>query len=132
MAKLSEHLTDRGLPIQNRGLPALNLDEVARTAVPSEWDIESLFGDILMCEFIDENEHGDVMKGGIFVKQEISHNLWRVAKVIMKGPGVSDQIEVGDHLMIPGNKGLPGISKEGKTLIFLNEERLFAKVKKPD
>ena len=46
----------------------------------------------------------------------------------MIGPSVPAGINVGDTLMIPGDRGLEGMSKDNEKLIFINAERIFAKV----
>lgn len=127
-----EHVLQKQLPDQNRGLPALNLDEVQRQKVPMDWDITDVFGDILMCKYIDENDHGEVLRDGVWLRQDVTHNLWRVVEVLKTGPGCSGNISVGDKLMIPGDKGIPSVSNKGERLIFVNEERAFAKVEKKD
>jgi len=129
MTKLIEHVAQQALPNENRGLPTLNLDECERTGLPMDWDIIGVFGDILMCKYVDENPHGEVLRNGIYLKQEVTQNLWRVVEVLIVGPSASKNVNVGDLLMIPGDRGIPGLSKDGTKLIFINEPRAFAKVK---
>ena len=130
MSKSVEHKTDRGLPTGNFGMPSLNLDQCNRTAIPSDWDITEVFGDIIMCKYVDENATGEVQRNGIWVQRDVVKHLWRVVEVVLKGPSVPAGIEVGDYLMIPGDRGLEGMSKDGLKLIFINAERIFAKVSK--
>lgn len=117
------------LEIINRGVPSLDLDGYGREALPTDWDIVETFHDIIMCEYADETETGEVNRGGILLQKEMVHQLWRVVKVLMKGHAVTDRIKVGDYLMIPNDRGIKGVNKDKKNIIFLNEERIFAKVK---
>lgn len=119
-----------GLPANVHGLPSINLDEMGGTVIPSEYEVVSVLGDILMCEIVDESDSGEICRNGIWVKQEITQKLWRVAKVVKKGPNCSVNINVDDLIMYPGDKGLRMVSFEGKKYIYLNEERIFAVVKK--
>jgi len=124
-----DHLKTRGsLPPNNSGLPSLNLDECNKSSLPSDWEIAGVFGDILMCEYIDENLNGEILRDGIYLKRDITQNLWRVVKVLKVGPSSSERIKEGDMLLIPGDRGIPGITKQGKRLIFVNEPRVFARV----
>lgn len=132
MANLGSEVNQNGLPRENFGLPSLNLDECNRDSIPSDWEITDVFGDILMCEFVDENVNGEVMRTGIWVKQDITQHLWRIVRVLKVGPNASDRIKEGDCVMIPGDKGIRGLQKDGRKVIFINEPRLFAKVKPRD
>lgn len=127
MSKLAEHVMQEKLPRENRGLPSLNLDECQRLSIPTDWDICEVFGDILMCERADENAEGEVLRDGIWLRQDITQNLWRIVKVLKKGPKATDYVQVGDYLMIPGDRGLT-MFKDRQKLVFVNEERVFCKV----
>lgn len=118
---------ENGLPRQNFGLPTLNLDN-CHDGIPSDWSITEVFGDILMCKYIDENKTGEVLRDGIWLNKDITRNIWRVVEVLKVGPGVQYNVKEGDFLMIPGDRGLPGIGKNGEKIIFINMERAFAKV----
>lgn len=111
---------------------SFKMDEVGTTRIPNDWDIETPLHDIIMAEYVDENEHGEVLRNGIWLKQEITNKLWRVAKVLKMGPSCSDNIKPGVLIMFPSDKGIPMITFSGQKLIFLNEERIFAIVKKPE
>lgn len=127
---MSGHATTeaKGLERENFGLPSLNLDQCSRTGIPRDWEIDTPFGDIIMGEFADETVNGEVMRGGIVVKTDVTYNAWRVVKVLKVGPKVSKHVVPGDFLMVPGDRGIPGISNEGKNLLFFNEERVFCRV----
>lgn len=121
--------TAKGLPQENFGIPSLRLDSCSKTQIPAEWEIDEVFGDIIMGTYVDEVADGEIMRGGIVIQQDIARTAWRVVKVIKKGPKVSDRIEPDDCLMVPGDRGIPGVDKDGQKLLFFNEERVFAKVK---
>lgn len=116
------------MPDEVHGLPSLNLDECIGSKVPYDWNIKGVLGDILMCEYVDQNEHDEVLRGGIYVKQDVTQNIWRVAKILQKGPATSDRLKIGDLIMFPGNRGIPMVNFKGQHIIFLNEERVFAVV----
>lgn len=133
MGKLGEivglEIDARGtLPFENNGLPPLDLTDMQGITIPTSFEIEGVLGDILMCELADENEDGEVNRGGIWLKQEINGKMWRVAKVIKTGPQCSGVVKVGDFVMYPSDKGLPMVDI-GKKYIFLNEQRIFCTCK---
>ena len=125
------HTMQETLPVENSGLPSLNLDTMQGTRLSTDWITRKLMGDVLMAEYVDENEHGEVKRDGIWLKQDITHKLWRVAKVLMKGPKCSNNIQIGDLVRFPGDRGIPMISTGGKKYIYLNEERVFDVVDYP-
>jgi co-chaperonin GroES (HSP10) len=114
----------KGLPHEVTGLPALNLDTMQGAEIPAEYDITKVLGDTLMCEIIDEAKNGEVLRGGIYINQDITKKIWRVGKVIMLGPQCSGVVGKGDLVMYPNDRGIPMINM-GKKFIFLNEERIF-------
>lgn len=131
MTKLAQMIEDNGrgsLPNENFGLPSLDLNDMQGIGVPADYEITGVLGDILMCEMADENDLGEVNRGGIWVKQEVTTKMWRVAKVLKAGPGCSGNVKVGDHVMFPSDKGIPMIQHK-KKYIFLNEPRIFCIVK---
>ena len=121
-------LDNRGLPRQNFGLPSLDLDQCQRTSVPTDWDVVGVFGDIIMCKYVDENKQGEVLRNGIWLRKEISQYLWRVVEVMQVGPEVPKYVNVGDTLMIPQDRGIGAVNKNGDSLVFINVSRVFAKV----
>lgn len=132
MASLAKVIAEeaRGsLPRENFGLPSLDLTSMQGVEIPLEFDITAVLGDILMCEIADENVEGEVKRNGIIISQAMATKMWRVAKVILRGPQCSDTIQIGDYVMYPSDKGIPLISHEGKKMVFLNEARMFCVVK---
>jgi co-chaperonin GroES (HSP10) len=114
-----------------KGLPQLELYKGSE--IPSDYEITELLGDIIQVEFLDLSEDGQsVLRNGIYLPLNvIEQKAWRIGKVLLAGPGVK-QVEVGDVVMFPGDKGLPAITKSGKRTIFLNEERIFGICEKKD
>lgn len=126
---MSESNDVRGLEDQVHGLPTLDLTSMMGTTVPPDFEFEQVFGDIVMCEIIDENEHGEVQRGGIWLKQEITEKLWRRGRVLLKGPKCTG-LDIGDEVAYPSDKGIPMVTLNKKKYIFLNMERLFGKLRK--
>lgn len=127
MTKLAEMIEENGrgsLPKENRGLPSLDLTEMQGITIPTDFEITGVLGDILMCEIVDEDAQGDVLRNGIWLKQEVTQKMWRVAKVVKIGPHCSENIKIDDYVMYPSDKGLP-MMKHHKKYIFLNEPRIF-------
>jgi hypothetical protein len=114
----------RGSLPKNNGLPTLDLNDMQGISIPLEYAIENVLGDILMCEIIDETDNGEVNRNGIWLKQDVTGKMWRVAKVIKMGPECSGVVKLGDCVMYPSDKGLPVI-KVNKKYVFLNEPRIF-------
>lgn len=129
MSQLAQMIEDSGrgsLPRENNGLPSLNLDQMQGNAIPNDYEITGVLGDILMCEIADESTTGEVLRNGIWIKPDVTHKMWRVAQVSKMGPKCSSNIKIGDYVMYPSDKGIPMISRNSKKVIFLNEERIFA------
>lgn len=109
-----------------KGLP--QLEQYANMALPQDYEITQVLGDIIMAEFVDCNEDGSLInRGGIFVNNNITQNTWRVAKVLLHGAGCSKIIKKGVLVMFPNDKGIKALiaGKSKKPVIFLNEERIF-------
>lgn len=126
-----DHLEARGLEANERGLPPLSLDNMGQTSIPQDFEFEGVFGNILMCEAIDENDHGEVLRNGIWLKPEVTQKLWRRGRVILLGPDCKG-LAVGDHVAYPSDRGLPMVSVNKKKYIFLSMDRLFGKLKPID
>jgi hypothetical protein len=107
----------------------LKLEEYANLALPTDYDITSVMDDVIMAEFVDCNEDGElIQRGGIFMNINIQQNCWRVAKVIMVGPTVKDQINIGDHIMFPNDKGIKAVkfnSQCKRPVVFICASRIF-------
>lgn len=123
-----DNLSARGQQPKVFGLPTLDLDNVGGMVIPTDWQIKSVMGDIIMAEYIDENDQGEVFRGGIWLKQEVTNKMWRVAKVIKIGAGCYGQVKEGDLIMFPSDKGLKMVNFDKRKYVFLNEERIFAVV----
>ena len=123
MSKEQEPLT-----AEVHGIAPLNLDSMMGTDLPNEFEFTGVFGDLVMCEVIDENEHGEVWRNGIWVAQDVTKKLWRRGRVTLKGP-LCVGIEVGDEVAYPSDRGIPMVSLSRKKYIFLNMERIFGRLK---
>ena len=93
----------------------------------SDWKLESLLDDIMMCQFADCNEDNtQIMRDGIFVHVNMVQSAWRVAKVVIAGPRC--KTKVGEHVIFPSNFGIKCAKMNGlKNIVFLNEERIFGR-----
>ena len=95
-----------------------------------DYELNFIFDDILLIEYVDETEQGDVMRGGIVVPSNALNKAWRKGKVILAGPD-SKYAKEGDIVIFPNNMGvsISGVSITGKgnvkNGVFLNEERMF-------
>ena len=96
----------------------------------TDYDLTFLFDDILLIEYVDETEDGDVMKGSIVVPSNALNKAWRKGRVILSGPDAKYAKE-GDVVIFPNNMGvtISGVTITGKGKVkngvFLNEERMF-------
>lgn len=94
-----------------------------------DFELTMIFDDILLVEYIDENEHGEIERNGIFVPTNAVTKAWRKAKVVLAGPK-AEYAKPGDIVLFPSNLGVTvaNIDVNGETVkkgIFLNEDRLF-------
>ena len=95
-----------------------------------DYELNFIFDDILLIEYVDETDDGDVMRGGIVVPSNAINKAWRKGKVILTGPDAKYTKE-GDIVIFPNNMGvtLNGVNVTGKGKVtrgvFLNEERMF-------
>ena len=94
-----------------------------------DFELTMIFDDILLVEYIDENEHGEIERNGIFVPTNAVTKAWRKAKVVLAGPK-AQYAKKGDVVIFPSNLGVTvaNIDVQGETVkkgIFLNEDRLF-------
>ncbi len=112
------------LPRENNGLP--DLDQYKNCPLPEDYEITELLGDVVMAEYADVAEDGkSLVRNGIILPSEVvDQKAWRVGKVLLVGPDTR-QVKVGHHIIFPGDKGIVGIQKKGKTIIFLDEKRIF-------
>jgi len=102
-----------------------------------DYELSFIFDDILLIEYVDETEDGDVLRNGIVVPTNAINKAWRRGKVILAGPDAKYAKE-GDVVVFPNNMGvtISGVNVTGKGKIrkgiFLNEERMFGICKKKD
>lgn len=103
----------------------------------SDYNLCSLFDDLLLAEYADETPDGDIIRDGVIVPANTIQRAWRVGRVILAGTGCKN-VKPGDHIIFPHDKGIPisGITIDGHGKlehgIFLNEERLFGVCKPKD
>ena len=115
--------------------PPIDLNEMNvayQDPVDSRFEIDQMMNDLIMAEYVDETEEGDVVRGGILIKAEMTHaRAWRTAKVLKVGPKVPPEIAPGMYIRFPADKGIPSIQGKHK-YIFLNTERVFCTMKLKD
>ena len=103
----------------------------------TDYDLCSLFDDLLLAEYVDETLDGDIIRDGVIVPANTIQRAWRVGRVILAGCGCKN-VKPGQHIIFPHDKGIPisGITIDGHGKlehgIFLNEERLFGVCKPKD
>lgn len=102
-----------------------------------DFELTQVFDDILLVEYIDETEEGEIMRNGIVLPSNAINKAWRKAKVVLIGPNVK-YTSKGDIVIFPNNLGISvsNIDVEGrgkiKGGIFLNEDRVFGICKPKD
>jgi len=111
------------------------LEKYSSAEIPmDDWEITDVFDDILMCVYADvpEDTDGDyIVRRGITIPLDVTKHTWRIVRVLKKGKKASEDINEGDLLMIPGDRGISCVqqsSGERQRFIFINEERVFCKV----
>ena len=93
-------------------------------------ELTQIFDDILLVEYIDETDDGEVIRNGIVVPTNALNKAWRKAKVILVGPNAKFT-KRDDIVIFPNNLGVSvsNIDVVGrgkiKSGIFLNEDRVF-------
>ena len=109
----------------------LQVDAYKDMPLPEDYEITKLLSDIIMGRYADVSEDGkSLVRNGIILPIDTAENrAWRVVAVDMVGPNVT-QVKTGDHVLIPSDKGIQAISKNGKMIVFFNEERIFGVCKK--
>lgn len=111
-------------PRENNGIA--NLDAYSNCPLPEDYEITELLGDVIQLVYADVADDGkSLIRNGIVLPDEVVDNkAWRIGKVLLAGPNVK-QVQPGQFVIFPGDKGIKGIQKNGKMNIFLNEERIF-------
>ena len=98
--------------------------------LPDDFELSFIFDDILLVEYIDESDEGEIQRNGIYVPTNAITKAWRKAKVILAGPKAKYTKE-DDIVIFPNNLGVTvsnlDISGKGtiKKGVFLNEDRIF-------
>jgi len=112
------------------GRPCIDLDESAyEDPIDSDYDIDCLMNDLILAEFVDEEE-GNVLRDGIFIPKNVSTTkAWRTARVIKVGPTVPKSIKEGCYIRFPSDRGLITIAGKKKR-VFLNADRIFCTLRK--
>lgn len=106
-----------------------NLEKYSNSNISEDFELTELFGDVIMVAYTDCSGEGFVKRGLMWIDPATTYNMWRVGEVLMKGPKVSEEIKIGDLVQFPNDRGIPGIKFKGKTVRYINEDRLFGKVK---
>jgi co-chaperonin GroES (HSP10) len=95
-----------------------------------DFKLKFLFDDIILVEYIDMTETGEVLRGGLYIPSNALTKAWRKAVVILAGPDAK-YVKKGDIVVFPNNLGVTvanmEITDHGKISngIFLNESRVF-------
>jgi len=113
------------LPRENNGLA--DIDQYKNCPLPEDFELTELLGDVIQVEYADVDlaDGQSLVRNGIIIPTSVAEQrAWRVGKVILAGPGTK-QVKAGQHVIFPGDKGLPGIQKNGRMTVFLNEQRIF-------
>jgi hypothetical protein len=89
------------------------------------WTLTAVLDDILMCQFVDINEDGTMVKrGDIWVPINAVNQAWRVAKVLLAGPRA--KIKPNQYVIFPSTFGMKAANINNlKHIVFLNEDRIF-------
>jgi len=102
-----------------------------------DFELNFLFDDIILVEYIDMAETGEVMRGGLYIPTNALTKAWRKAVVILTGPEVK-YVKKDDIVIFPNNLGVTvaniDITGYGKIKsgIFLNESRVFGICKRKE
>jgi len=94
--------------------------------LPEDYEIVELLNDVIAVEYADVAEDGrSLIRNGIVLPNQVVDNrAWRIATVKLVGPDVK-QVKVGQTVIFPGDRGLQGLQRNGKLMIFLTESRIF-------
>lgn len=102
-----------------------------------DFELSFIFDDILLVEYVDETESGDILRNGIVVPTNAVNKAWRKARVILIGPNVK-YTKPNDIVIFPNNLGVTvsnmDVIGKGKLKggVFLNEDRVFGICKPKD
>jgi len=70
-----------------------------------DFELTFVFDDILLVEYIDETDEGELVRNGIVVPTNAVNKAWRKARVILIGPNVK-YTKKGDIVVFPNNLGV--------------------------
>jgi co-chaperonin GroES (HSP10) len=110
---------------ENNGLA--DIDQYKNCPLPEDFEITELLGDVIQVVYVDVDpvDGQSLLRNGIVIPNSVAEQrAWRVGEVVLAGPNTK-QVKKGHLVIFPGDKGLPGIQKNGKLTVFLNEERIF-------
>lgn len=105
----------------------------------NDYAINELYADVIFGEFVDISNTKE--ENGLIVSRDVTKNSWRKARVLMVSPLIENKgmTKVGDIVIFPSDKNLKcgrvsyytkdGEKKTTNNGVFLNEYRIFAKVK---
>lgn len=112
------------LPRENNGIA--DIDQYQNCPLPEDYEIVELLGDVIQAEYADVATDGkSLVRNGIILPAEVvDQKAWRIGRVLLVGPETK-QVKKGQYIIFPGDKGIIGIKKGGRTVIFLNEQRIF-------
>mgnify|MGYP003147631639 CR=1 FL=1 len=105
--------------------------------IEDDYELSFIFDDILLIEYADETDKGEIERNGIVIPANAMNKAWRRGRVILAGPDVKYTKE-GDIVIFPNNMGVTisnvTITNKGriKNGLFLNEERMFGICKRKD
>ena len=120
----------KGLADETGGYKTLNIEDMQGLSVPEDFEIDSVFGDLVIVTPTDENDSGEVIRNGIWLKVDVTKKMWRRGVVVKTGPLCKD-VKEGDVVSWPHDRGITMLQGSSKRkYIFLNMERLFCKLKK--
>jgi hypothetical protein len=90
------------------------------------WKLTNVLDDILMVQYADINEEGDLVKrGSMWLPINAVNHVWRVGKVLLAGPNCKT-VKEGDYIVFPNDRGIQVSNLNGlKHIVFLNEARIF-------
>ena len=94
--------------------------------IEDDYELSFIFDDILLIQYADETDKGEIERNGILIPANAMNKAWRRGRVILAGPDVKYTKE-GDIVVFPNNMGVTisnvTITNKGKIKngLFLNE-----------
>lgn len=129
---------DKYIPVSRTDI---NIDKgmySSNLGLSDDYYVSRPYADFVLVEYIDVKEDMIQTKDGLYVPQTAKEMTWRKGKVLQVGPEARHS-KVGDLVVFPNDKGLPtnkihyldidGTVKACNNAIFINDERLFARMK---